>query len=57
MNVVVKSEKRRGNSLNNNVKSIEESDDLSSDVSGPGFFMGVDALIGWDNQMSELSRG
>jgi hypothetical protein len=26
-------------------------------VSGPGFFMGVDALIGWNNQMSELSRG
>lgn len=41
----------------NRVKSIEESDNLSSDMSRPGFFMSEDPLVSGNNQMSELSRG
>jgi hypothetical protein len=37
--------------------SIEESDDLSSDVSFPALFMSEDALSGGENEMSELSGG
>lgn len=44
-------------SINSVKKSIEESNNLSSDVSGPGFFMGEDPLVSWDNQVSKLSRG
>ncbi len=47
----------RVKSLNKHFESIEESDDLSSDMSGPGFFMGEDSLVSWNNQMSELSGG
>ena len=37
--------------------SIEETEDLSSDVSVSGLFVGEDSLVGGNNQMTELSRG
>ena len=37
--------------------SIEEAEDLSTNVSVSGFLVGEDALVGWDDQMTELSWG
>ena len=38
------------------IKSVEETNDFTTNMSASSFFMSIDSLVGWDNQMSELSR-